>query len=392
MRIAIAFEFASLNGGEQSMLAVVDSLRETDAAAWEFVGLAPPEGPLAEALRKRGIRLVPLVLQDAAGRRFPPDVSAGLLREAAMEAAADVLHANSLSLARLTGRLAAIQAAAGALSTGQNVPVHTGHLRDMLRLSGAAMRDLAGNHCLVAVSGAAAGYHIARGLPADKVRILHNGVDLNRFRPRPDAGELRRQLRAELDIPETAAIALTVGQIGLRKGLDVLATAARLLAEAVPQLHFVIVGQRFSAKEETRQWEESVRATFETGGLAGRTHWPGWRDDLPELMNGADLLVHPALQEPLGRVLLEAAACGLPIVATRVGGTAEILRDGNSAQLVPPGDGEQLASAIRRLVTDLELQKQFALNARRRIEVDFSVGLAGARLGAFWREMYGACR
>ncbi|MCA9115940.1 MAG: glycosyltransferase family 4 protein [Planctomycetaceae bacterium] len=392
MRIAIAFEFASLNGGEQSMLAVVDSLRGTGAAAWEFVGLAPPEGPLADALRKRGIRLVPLVLQDKAGRRFPPDVSAGLLREAAVEAAADVLHANSLSLARLTGRLAARQAAAGALSAGQALPVCTGHLRDMLRLSGAAMRDLAGNHCLVAVSGATAGYHIARGLPADKVRILHNGVDLNRFRPRPDAGELRRQLRADLGISETAAIALTVGQIGLRKGLDVLASAAALLAEAVPQLHFVIVGQRFSAKEETRQWEQSVRATFETGGLAGRTHWPGWRDDLPELMNGADLLVHPALQEPLGRVLLEAAACGLPIVATRVGGTAEILRDGNSALLVPPGDREQLTGAIRDLVAEPELRKQFALNGRRRIEADFSVGLAAGRLGAFWREMYGACR
>ena len=374
MRVAIAFEFASLNGGEQSMLTALDWLRIHQPREWEFVGLAPPAGRLAAELQARRIAHVPLVLQGKSGNRLPPEAAAEILHDAVESVAPAVLHANSLSLARLTGMLAPVAAYAS-----------TGHLRDMLRLSRRATTDLAGNRLLLAVSGATAGYHIARGLPAERVRLLHNGVDSVRFQPAVPGSGIRQRIRQELGVPENACLGLTVGQIGLRKGLDVLAEAAVQLAEPLPELHLAIVGQRFSTKPESLQWEQAVRDRFDSAGLSARVHWTGWRDDMPQLMQAADLLIHAALQEPLGRVLLEAAAAGLPIVATSTGGTAEILRHGRSALLVPAGDAEALADAVQQVASDAALRQRLATAARKTVIDRFSVEQAARGLGEFWR-------
>jgi glycosyltransferase involved in cell wall biosynthesis len=368
-RIAIAFEYGTLNGGEHSMLAALERLQD---AKLEFVALAPRAGRLSNALRTLGLAHIPLDLQDNIGHRLPHKEVLQLLRSAIRDAAPDLVHANSLSMGRLTGALAA----------DLSIPT-AAHLRDILRLSAAAIADLNRNRLLLPVSRATLRFHAEQGVDVGRMRVLYNGVDVAHFCPRPATGRLKDVLGIERD----SILALTIGQIGLRKGQEVLAESAALLAEPLPALHYLIVGERLSAKPESMAFERDVLGRFENAGLSGRVHRLGYRTDVEWLMNEADLLVHPAHQEPLGRVLLEAAACGLPIVATAVGGTTEILEDGVSARLVPPGNPAALAEAIRAAVEDKETGLRMAAAARKTVETRFAVESSATELALVWRAL-----
>lgn len=363
-RVALLFEYPTLNGGERSVLAAIERLR----TRLEFVAFVPPGGPLTRALDEAGVEVLPSPLIGADGRRLPRPEGLQRLVEVARASRADLLHGNSLAMGRLTGAV-----------TARVEAVCTAHLRDIVGLSAAAAGELNGNARLVAVSEATRSFHIGQGIDQRKVVAVANGVDVDRFRPRPREERTRDELR----VPSDAFVVLTVGQIGLRKGWDVLAETAAALAGRFPSLHVVLAGERYSEKPETIEYERAVRERF-AAAMPGRAYFVGYRDDMPELMNAADLLVHPARQEPFGRVLLEAAASGLPIVATAVGGTAELLEDGVSARLVPAGDTGALAAAMSELLGDPGLRSQFATAARRRVEVEFSAGEAAERLAAVW--------
>jgi len=367
-RVAVLFEYPTLNGGERSMLAVFDWLVD---GGFEFVALAPARGRLADALSRRRIRHVPLQLHDEKGTHLPREVCCRNLLAAVQTAAPNLLHANSLSMGRLTGAIA------GQLSWPTIV-----HIRDILNLSRSAVADLNCNRLLIAVSQATRNFHVQQGLESDRVRVLYNGIDCRQFQPRESAVRLKQ----ELGLPEHTFLVVTIGQIGLRKGQDVLAEAAGISAERLRYVHYLLIGERNSAKMESIEFEQNVIHRFQQTGLGDRVHWLGYRDDVARIMNEADLLVHPAHQEPLGRVLLEAAASGLPIIATAVGGTPEILTDGKSARLIPPGDPHLLAVAMIELVADDQSRRQFAAVARRRVERQFDIRDTARRLAAVWQE------
>ncbi len=366
-RVAVLFEYPSLNGGERSMLQALESIGRDE---FDVTALAPAAGRLAAALRAARIQHVPFELRDMTGVRRSRDDACRQLVEAVGTNSFNLLHANSLSMGRLTG------AAADRLGN----PC-VAHLRDIMRLSRAAVHDLNQNRRLIAVSEATRAYHVQQGLAADRTVVQYNGVDADRFRPRPRTHAVRR----ERQIPDNGLLLLTIGQIGLRKGLDVLAAAAPSICQQVPNVHFGVVGERHSSKAESIAFEQQLVSTFAAAGLADRFHQFGYRDDVNLLMNEADLLVHPAKQEPLGRVLLEAAAAGLPIVATDVGGTSEIVADGVSARLVPPHDPHALATAIIGLLGNASQREQFAATARARVRRDFAPHDASRQLAELWR-------
>lgn len=371
MRIALVFEFQSLNGGEHSMLAAMDQLR---GRAVEFVALCPSKGPLNDALKTRDIETIPFEVRDALGQRRQHAEVASELHQKLIAANCDLVHANSLSMGRITGALA------------DNLPMPTvAHLRDIIKLSRKAIADLNGNAWLIAVSNATWEFHIDQGLNAEKVITLFNGVDLKRFQPRVPEDAVRNKLGLS---PEDFLI-LTVGQIGLRKGQDVLAEAALLLASRLSNAQYLIAGERFSDKPESRAFEARVIAKLQSIGEGDHLHLLGYREDMPELMNAADVLVHPANQEPLGRVLLEAAASGLPIIATDVGGTSEIFRHRESAWLIPPGEPKALAEAILKLANDAELRSRLAGKARVRMLEAFSIESAAENLRSLWASVLG---
>ncbi len=368
-RIALLFEYASLNGGERSMLACVDWLQRHDTNL-DFVAIAPAQGRLADALNGRNIDLIPWNSRgdDGASREHIEHT----LIDAVRQARPALLHANSLSMGRLTGRIAAM------------LPIPTScHLRDILNLSGAAMADLNCNQRLIAVSQATSDFHVSRGMDPARVVVVQNGLDLVQFQPRAASGSLHR----ELHLPANAILVATIGQIGLRKGQEILAAAATDIVHEVPVVHFLLIGERSSTKAESVQFEQSIKQRFAEQNLQSRLHCLGYRDDVPDLLAEIDLIVHPAHQEPFGRVLLEAAACGVAVVATNVGGTPEIVVDGVTGRLVPPRDPQALAAAVAGLLTNEDQRRAMGAAARRHAVNVFDVARSAERLLQCWRTL-----
>ena len=363
MHVAILCEFGTVNGGENSILAMIDELKDV-----RFTVLAPAAGRLAKRLKAHDVRHVEFIPRAAHESRS--DVLARLA-ELTDSLAPDVLHGNSLSMGRLTG----------ALSPNLSVPT-TAHLRDVLRLSRATISDLNGNDRLFAVSHAARTFHGAQGLDLSRTHVLYNGVDGTTFQPGTRTG----WLHDELAIPPEAKLIATVGQITLRKGQDVLIQAAARSAATLPNVHWLVVGERYSMKQETVEYHEDLLERVSAAGLDDRVHWLGYRDDVARMLPEVDLLVHPARQEPLGRVLLEAAACAVPIVATAVGGTEEILGP-DSAILIRPDDPSALVEAATTLLGDARRSAAMGEKAREAVLARFSIKDRAKELAAHWREL-----
>jgi len=362
-RLLLLCEYPTLFGGERSLLATLPAVQQ---AGFEVFAAVPDSSPLACALRDCGARTVPLEVRDPRGRRYELTKLRGAIAGLIRHLRPDLLHANSLAVGRMAGPVAA----------DMGLP-SLAHLRDILKLSRRATTDLACNTRLLAVSHATREYHVAGGLPPEKVYVVYNGVDLERFRPRAASGYLHR----ELLLSPAAKLVGSIGQVSLRKGLDVLLAAALLVAQQAADAHFVIVGGRFSQKEESKLLEENLHRDARQGARRGRVHFLGVREDVPQLLNELTLLAHAARQEPLGRVLLESAASGCPIVATSVGGTPEIFPpDAQAARLVPPDDSELLATEVLALLDGPPLRRSLAARARRRAEIAFDARKSAAAM------------
>ena len=125
-------------------------------------------------------------------------------------------------------------------------------------------------------------------------------------------------------------------------------------------------------------------------GFGDRFHPLGERNNVPELLNEIDVLVHAARQEPFGRVLLEAAASGVPIAATDVGGTHEMLTHGVQALLVRPDDPQAISDAVVRLAGEPHLAAQLSAAARKHVVSRFPIERAADELSAMWRDVVAA--
>lgn len=366
-KILLFFEYGTLNGGEFSMLAMLEELGQ---AEFEFVAAAPESSMLAERLRQRDIPILPLELRNEQGGKLSIQKTNSHLLRLIENVSPDLIHSNSLSMGRMVGRVA----------PRLRAPC-TSHLRDIVKLSKAARDDLNRNAALIAVSNATKRFHAEQGVSPEKIQVIYNGVNTNLFRPAPATGILKRQL----GLTDNAILCANIGQICLRKGQTVLAAAAARLAREFPELNYLFVGERHSQKPESIAYEKTVSFIFREAGIERRLFLLGFREDIPSILNEVDLLAHTAHQEPLGRVLLEAASAARPIVATNVGGTSEILTDKISALLVPPDDIEALTTAIRRMLKNPELQSRLGDQARKTAVEKFSLPDAAANLRAFWK-------
>jgi glycosyltransferase involved in cell wall biosynthesis len=258
-----------------------------------------------------------------------------------------------------------------------------GHLRDIVGISARAMSDLNENTLVLAVSEATANWHIRHGLSAERTQVLYNGVDMNEFTPRPRTHFLHR----ELGLANGAVLIGVIGQIVMRKGTDIALEAMKRLATQYATVHLVVAGERNSAKKEAVEFEDRLHAAASQSPLAGRVHFLGYRSDVPRILNELTLLIHAARQEPLGRVLLESAAVGVPVVATNVGGTGEIFPS-KEAEIVLPDDAEAIAVAVAELLDDPALVKTRSATAHARIATKFDVRISVRNLLHHYRMLF----
>ncbi len=354
--LLVVFEFDTLNGGENSMLAVLALLSKSHwrikaALPCHQASASPSDQTLTGQLFKSGVEIVPLATHGDDGSRKSQDQYRDDFAQILKQHQPDVVLCNSLSTSRLCGPVTA----------SARVPA-AGYLRDIIKLSRKAVADVNQLDRIIAVSRATMDFHIEQAMDANKLRVVYNGVDLEQFHPRLRTLPQAEELKASLGIPNRSPVVLYVGQIGMRKGIDVLVQAFNLLLEIVPKSHLVIVGQRHSQKQEAIDYE---REALHASSPSGRVHWLGRRSDVAGLMAISDVLLHPARQEPLGRVLLEAAASGLPIVTTLVGGSPEILGCNESFDLLcHKDDAQTMATRVSQLLTDDQIRKAVSVELR----------------------------
>lgn len=366
-KILLVGEFESLNGGERSTLVVVKELRNR----YRFEAAVPTTGAFAESLRALNIPVHDFQCYNREGKRSSLNELRNQIAQVIDRVEPDLVHAISLSTSRILGPVCA-----------ECDVKSIGHLRDIIRVSQQVMHDLNRNSMLVAVSRATLEWHVSNGLDEQISRVVHNGIDLEQFTPR----ETRHEIHDELGLDHEAALLVSIGQIGMRKGLDVLLDAFEIACQQETRAHLVIVGQRFSEKEEAVEHEQLLRNRSGLGGLKGRVHWLGYRYDVHRILNDATLVVHSARQEPLGRVLLEAAASGVPMIATDVGGTREIFPDNSGAIIVEKDRGDQIAAAIVRVLTNPELQRSMGRMARERVVSCFDARQSAMRMNEVYQE------
>ena len=200
---------------------------------------------------------------------------------------------------------------------------------------------------------------ITRFCPAAAIDIVHTGLPLTT--PRPDIPS-RTQL---LGLPNDRPVVTFVGLLSARKGIvDLVETARRVVAK-MPRAQFVLVGRDGGERGEALR-------RIAAGGLKDNVRLLGQRGDVPDILARSDLFVLPALSDPLPVAVLEAMSAGLPVVATRSGGAAEMVIDGVSGRLVPVGDSDALAAAILDVLGDQARRREMGRRSREHFAAHFS--------------------
>ncbi len=222
-------------------------------------------------------------------------------------------------------------------------------------------------HCtkIVAVSQAVADSLIVCGVPPAKLQVIPNGVSTAYF---ASSSQSRSEARAALSLPESAFVVAAASRFSPEKGLDILLQAAR----SRKHMTFVIAGDGPLFAALSRDLPPNVR-------LLGRL------GDVRPLLFAADVFAVPSRREGQGIAALEAMAAGIPVAASRVGGLAEMLSDGETALLVPPGDPDALAVALSRLQSDPRLRQNLAQSASALVQSRYSLQTMLERLTALYR-------
>jgi len=257
-----------------------------------------------------------------------------------------VLHTH-LSTASLIGGLAARLAGVPAVATvhGLNSRTCFMHAREIIAVSQAVRSHLA-----------------AQGVPESRLRVIYDGIDLQHYREAPDPAPLR----ARLGVAPQDMLIGSVGRLGREKGNAYLIEAAAILwtRERLP-VRVLLVGEG----RERRALQEDARRCR----IADRVIFAGFQREVVAYQAALDVLCLPSLKEGLSLSALEAMALGRPVVASRVGGTPEVVADGQTGVLVEPANPEALAAAIARLLRDPEEARRMGEAGRERVERVFDI-------------------
>lgn len=324
-----------------------------------------PRGQLADQARAAGL---PVLTRPA----HPPELRGGphVLARALAGLAA---HALEIRMVVQSLRPRAVVAfgmrsaigCAAALRTMSDAPPFVFEHVDYLPEHGAAwiVRAAAARaHRVVALSGSVAADLDPHGRLGERLRVAAPGVDVESFTATPP--------------PERPPVAIVLGAVVDWKRPDLALEAVAAAAQALPDLRLVLAGH--TVGESGERLLESLRRRAAQPDLAGRVEFPGALPDPRAALVEASCLLHCADREPFGLVLLEAMACGRPVVAPSAGGPLEIMADG-CGRLFPPGDARAAAAALVEVLADPERLRRGGRRARARVAANFTLEAARRR-------------
>lgn len=197
-----------------------------------------------------------------------------------------------------------------------------------------------------------------------KSATILNGIDLTAFPGRPSASQVAAA-REQLGVPTDAMVIGMVGRLILEKGLKEFFAAARMLCDAQPNLYVIVVGDALPT--DRGAWKTQLMAKVEAAGLTSKFRFPGFVSDVYSCLSAFDILVHPTYKESFGRVIAEAMATGLPVVATNVRGCRELVVSGETGLLVPYKDVEGIVKAVSTLLNDSSMRLTMGDAGRKRV-------------------------
>ncbi|MDI6780493.1 MAG: glycosyltransferase [bacterium] len=200
------------------------------------------------------------------------------------------------------------------------------------------------------------------GIPGEKIKVILNGVDIEKF---SFLAEKRTRKRQELGIAEDRLVVGTVGRLEAVKNQRMLIQAMPELLKKFPDVMTVIIGDGILKAELINMAKEL--------GLSEHILFPGVRNDVAEILSAMDLFIISSLTEGICNAILEAMSCGLPVIATDVGGNPEIVLDGKTGLLVALSDMVGFVAAIEDLLGNKEKRKEYGRNGQEMVEQRFSL-------------------
>lgn len=364
MRILFLSTSMGLGGADQQLLSAAQVLRDRGHEI-RIVSLTPL-GPMGLQARNLGLTTDSLEM-----RRGVPDPR-GLARLVRLVRAwkPDVVHSHMVHANLMARALRLLVPFPVLVST-----IHNVYEGGPLLMAGYRLSNGLVDHMTIISQAAADRFVGERIVPDRLLTVIANGVDMDRMRSLP--AETRASLRHAIGAGDDEFVWLAVGRFEVAKDYPNLLRAFSEVRSREPRAVLVIVGQG------SLQAEAEALAVELALGKAVR--FLGARDDVPAVMSAADGYVMSSAWEGMPMVLLEAAAAGLPIVATAVGGNGEVVRDGESGFLVPPRNSATLAQGMLRLM-DLAEERRRAMGERGREHVRANYGLQ--RVAERWERVY----
>jgi glycosyltransferase involved in cell wall biosynthesis len=237
-------------------------------------------------------------------------------------------------------------------------------------------------------AGAIRDWLVEQGYDARKIVVIRNGVDTSRFVPRNDGAALRR----ELGLPSRVPLVTMLARINPKKGIDTFIEAAALIRARHPEAYFLAVGESFTRDADgvvhvDASYKRSLQEQVDRLGLTERFRFAGLRNDVPQVLAAAAVSVLPSLSEGISNTLLESMVAGVPVVASRVGGTPEVITHGQHGLLVEPRDPQGLAEAVSAILDDPALAERLSRQARARMVAEFSFEAVVHRTEDLYREL-----
>jgi glycosyltransferase involved in cell wall biosynthesis len=322
--------------------------------------LCPPEAEVGRRAAAAGIEVFPCRMR----KSYDLAAIRTILR-VLREQAVDVVNTHS-------GRDSFLAGVAARLSRRRPAVVRTRHLAMPItsRISYSYLP-----HRVVTVSGYVKEYLVREGVPGERIVVVPTGIDAGRFAD----GAAPANLREELGLPKDALLVGVVAVLRMKKGHRSLLEAAPFVLAAFPRTVFVIAG--------AGPQEKNLGNAIGSMGLSGSVRMLGHREDVSNVLLSLDLFVLPTVEEALGTAFVEAMAAGRAVVGCRVGGVPEVVEEGKTGLLVPPGDPAALADAIRSLLADGELRRRMGAAGRQVVLARYSEEEMCKRMWGMYRSL-----
>ncbi len=248
------------------------------------------------------------------------------------------------------------------------------------RFGACLLRSLSSADAVVGISRELSASYRRSGLPPHRLVEIPNGVDTNRFRP--TAEDERRHLKRKLGLSENGPMVVFTGVVRIRKGIDTLVSAWRMVVQKHSDASLVLVGPIDEIESTART--TLLRRLEESPG----TVVTGFKPEVEDYLRAADIFVLPTRMEGLSNALIEAMACALPSIASNIGGNADLVDDGETGILVDVDDSEEWGRRICELIDDPEAGKQIGNRAREKMVAGFSIETTAKR----YNDLYGSLK